>query len=62
MDVHNRRLRVFENCVLRRIFWHKNVEIARITRNCIMKSFMVCTVRKYYWDDHIKKDENVLDM
>ena len=38
-----RRLRVFENRVLRRIFGPKREEIAGIGENYIMGSLMICT-------------------
>jgi len=36
-----RRLRVFENRVLRRIFEPKRDEVTRSGENCIMKSLMI---------------------
>jgi hypothetical protein len=40
-------LRVFENRVLRRIFGLKRDEVMReIGENCIMKSFVICTLRQ----------------
>jgi hypothetical protein len=38
-----RRLRVFENRVFRRIFGPKRDEITGIEENFIMRSFMICT-------------------
>jgi hypothetical protein len=38
------RLGVFENGVLRRIFGPKRDEVIGEWRNCIMKSFMICTL------------------
>jgi len=38
-----RRLRVFENRVLRRIFGSKREEIKREWRNYIIRSLMICT-------------------
>jgi hypothetical protein len=38
------RLGVFENRVLRRIFGPKRDEVTGEWRNCIMKSFMICTL------------------
>jgi hypothetical protein len=40
------RLRVFENRVLRRIFGPKGDEVTGEWRNCIMRSFMICTLRQ----------------
>jgi hypothetical protein len=39
-----RKLRVFENRVLRRIFGPKRDEVTGGWRNCIMRSCMVCTL------------------
>jgi hypothetical protein len=38
-------LRVFENRVLRRIFLSKRGEVREGEENCIMKSFVICTLR-----------------
>jgi hypothetical protein len=38
------RLRVFENRVLRRIFGSKRNEVAENGENCIMRSFVICTL------------------
>ena len=38
-----RRLRMFENRVLRRIFWPKRDEVTGNGRNYIMRSLMICT-------------------
>jgi hypothetical protein len=38
------RLRVFENRVLRRIFGPKRDEVVRVWRNCIVRSFVSCTL------------------
>jgi hypothetical protein len=38
-----RRLRVFENRVLRRIFGPKRDEITGEWKNCVMISLMICT-------------------
>jgi hypothetical protein len=40
------RLRVFENRVLRRIFGPKREEVRENGDNCIMRSFMICTLRQ----------------
>jgi hypothetical protein len=39
-------LRVFENRVLRRIFGPKRDEVTGEWRNCITRSFMICTPRQ----------------
>jgi len=39
----DRRLRVFENMVLRRIFGSKRDEVTAEWRNYIMRSLMICT-------------------
>jgi hypothetical protein len=36
---------VFENRVLRRIFGPKRDEVMEVGENCIMRSFITCTVR-----------------
>jgi hypothetical protein len=38
-------LRVFENMVLRRIFKPKMDEVAGGRENCVMRSFIACTLR-----------------
>jgi hypothetical protein len=38
------RLRMFENRVLRRIFGSQREEVAGDGRNCIMRSFITCTL------------------
>jgi hypothetical protein len=40
------RLRAFENRVLRRIFEPKRDEMTAGCRNCIMRSFIACTLRQ----------------
>jgi hypothetical protein len=40
------RLRVFENRVLRRIFGPKRDEVTENIENCIMRSFVICTLRQ----------------
>jgi hypothetical protein len=47
----NISLRVFENRVLRRIFGPRREE------NCVMRSFLTCTVHKYNKNDKLKEDE-----
>jgi hypothetical protein len=42
------RLRVFENKVLRRIFGPKRDEVTGGGENCIMRSFVICTLRRVY--------------
>jgi hypothetical protein len=39
-------LRVFQNKVLRRIFGPKRVEVTGGWRNCIKRSFVICTLRQ----------------
>jgi hypothetical protein len=39
-------LGVFENRVLRRIFGPKRDEVTGNGENCIMKSFMICTLHQ----------------
>jgi hypothetical protein len=36
--------RVFENRVLRRIFGPKRDEVRKVGENCIMRSFITCTL------------------
>jgi hypothetical protein len=38
------RLRVFENRVLRRIFGPKGMKRQEVGENCIMRSFITCTL------------------
>jgi hypothetical protein len=52
-----RRLRVFENRVLRVIFGAKRDELTGIGENFIMKSFMVCTLTQYFSSDKIENNE-----
>jgi hypothetical protein len=40
-----RRLKIFENRVLRRIFGPKRDEVTGGWKSCIMRSCMVCTLR-----------------
>jgi hypothetical protein len=40
------RLRVFENRVPRRIFGPKRDEVTGEKENCIMRSFVICTLRQ----------------
>jgi hypothetical protein len=37
-----RRLRTFENRVLRRIFRHKLEKVEKVEENCMTRSFMIC--------------------
>jgi hypothetical protein len=37
-------LKVFKNRVLRKIFGKKRDEIIAVWRNCVMRSFITCTV------------------
>jgi hypothetical protein len=41
-----RRLWVFENKVLRRIFGPKRHEVTGEWKNCTMKNFVICTLRE----------------
>ena len=43
-----RRLRVFENRVLRRIFGSKRDEIAGDLKNYIMRNLMICTAHPIF--------------
>jgi hypothetical protein len=43
MYLHVRKVRVFENRVLRRIFGPKGDEMTRCWKNFIMRSFITCT-------------------
>jgi hypothetical protein len=40
------RLKVFENRVLRRIFGPKRDKVKVFGENCIMRSFVICTLRQ----------------
>jgi hypothetical protein len=40
------KLRVFENKVLRRIFGPKSDRVLEGGENCIMSSFVICTLRQ----------------
>jgi hypothetical protein len=42
------RLRVFENRVLKRIYGLKRDEVTGEGKNCITRSFMICTLRQVY--------------
>jgi hypothetical protein len=44
-----RRLRVFENKVLRRVFWSKRDEVRGNGENYIMKSLGFCTPRPIFY-------------
>jgi hypothetical protein len=37
------RFRVIENRVVRNIFRHKKKKVTRNWKNCILRSFMICT-------------------
>jgi hypothetical protein len=41
-----RRLRMFENRMQRRIFVPKTKDLAEIGENCIMRNFITCTLRQ----------------
>jgi hypothetical protein len=51
------RLRVFENRVLRRIFWRKTDEVTREWRRLHNKEHHVLLLTRYHSDDQIKKNE-----
>jgi hypothetical protein len=40
------KLKVFENRVLRRIFGPKRDEVRENGENCILRSFVICTLRQ----------------
>jgi hypothetical protein len=40
------RLRVFENRVLRRIFGPERGDVREVGENCLMRSFIICTLRQ----------------
>jgi hypothetical protein len=40
------RLRVFENMVLRRVLGPKRDEVTGERENCIMRGFLICTLRQ----------------
>jgi hypothetical protein len=44
LRVEQHRLRMFVNRVLRRIFGRKRDEMMRVGENCIMRSFVICTL------------------
>jgi hypothetical protein len=49
------RLRVFENRVLRRITGPKRDEVTGVGENCVMRSFITCTLCQV--NDQVKEDE-----
>jgi len=51
-----RRLKVFENRVLRRIVGPTRGEVTGEWINFIMRSLLICTPTKYYSDDHVKRN------
>jgi len=51
-----RRLRVFENRVLRRIFGPRRDEVRGSEQNYIVRSLMICTAHKYCLGDKIEKN------
>jgi len=52
-----RRLRVFENRVLRRIFGPKADEVTGSGEDYITRSFMICTAHQMQRGDQIEKNE-----
>ena len=52
-----RRLKVFENGVLRRIFGSKRDEVTGEWENYITRSFMICTAHPKLLGEQIRKDE-----
>jgi hypothetical protein len=50
---------VFENRVLKRIFGHKRDEVARweVGENCMMRSFIICTLNQIFLDTQFKEDQ-----
>jgi len=44
-----RKLRVFENRVLRRVFWPKRDEVTGEWRNFLMRNIMICTPHPLYF-------------
>jgi hypothetical protein len=50
------RLRVFENRVLRRIFWPKRDEVTREWRKLHNRSLTIHTPHSIFFDDKIKKN------
>jgi hypothetical protein len=51
------RLRVFENSVLRRIFGPKREKGVGGGKECIFRSFINCTLTKYYYGNQIDEDD-----
>jgi hypothetical protein len=54
-----KRLTVFENSVLRRIFGPKREVVEGDWKNYVMKSFMLCTAHQNFSGDTIEKNEMV---
>jgi len=50
-------LRMFENRVLRRILDTGGRVYQETGEDCIMRSFIVCTISRYYCGDQIKEHE-----
>jgi hypothetical protein len=48
---------VFENRVLRRIFEPKRDEVTGGGENCIMRSFIACTLLQINLNDQVNEDE-----
>jgi hypothetical protein len=51
-----RRLRVFENTAVRKIFGQKRPEV-KGSENQTMRSFMICIIYQHYSGEQIKKNE-----
>ena len=52
-----RRLRVFDNMVLRRIFGPRRDEVTGNGGDCITRSLMICLLTQYCAGDKIEKNE-----
>jgi hypothetical protein len=50
-------LKVFENRVLRRIFWPKREEVTGDWRKIHTDGLIIGVLTKYYWGDEINKNE-----
>jgi len=52
-----RRLKLFENSVLRTMFGSKRDEVTESGEKYKMKSLMICTLHQLFFGDQIKKNE-----